>query len=95
MPGKRIKKKIRKTEALINKSQRIRVTVLYAFAIAAFLALGYRLFDLQVLRYGELSDKAIQRQTRDTTITAQRGAIYDRQGRLLAMSASVSNVEID
>jgi stage V sporulation protein D (sporulation-specific penicillin-binding protein) len=92
---KRTKKKIRKTEALINKSQRIRVTVLYVFAIVAFLGLGYRLFDLQVMRYDELSDKAIQRQTRDTTVTAQRGTIYDRQGRLLAMSASVYNVVID
>ena len=62
--------------------------------IAAFLVLAARLFVLQILQHDELETAAVEQQTRESTVQANRGTIYDRNGNVLAMSASVDNVFI-
>ena len=85
----------RKPEQKPDKSMLRRTLGLMAVCgIAAFLVLAVRLFQLQIIRHDELETAAIEQQTREATITANRGTIYDRNGNVLAMSASVDNVFI-
>jgi len=77
-----------------NQMLRRTLALMAVCGIAAFLVLGVRLFNLQILRHDELESAAVEQQTRDTTIAANRGTIYDRNGNVLAMSATVDNVFI-
>ncbi len=60
--------------------------------VAAFIVLAARLYQLQIVRHDELEARAISQQVRETTVSAPRGTIYDRSGRVLAMSAAVDTV---
>ena len=62
--------------------------------IVAFIALGVRLFQLQVIDHEMYETAAVEQQLRQTTVTAKRGTIYDRNMNILAISASVSNIYI-
>ncbi len=62
--------------------------------IVAFIALGARLFKLQILDHDIYETAAVEQQLRETTVPAKRGTIYDRNMNILAMSASVSNIYI-
>lgn len=58
----------------------------------AFLGLGYRLVDLQVLRFEELSAKARRNTRREFLLEPRRGDILDIKGNLLATSVFVKTV---
>ena len=47
---------------------------------------------MMVFRHDEYSEKALNNQTRTTTVTASRGSIYDRNMNVMAVSTSVENV---
>ena len=59
---------------------------------AAFVVLAARLYQLQIVRHGELESRAIAQQVRETTVSAPRGTIYDCKGEVLAMSAGVDTI---
>ncbi len=61
----------------------------------AFAGLGYRLVDLQVLRYEELSAKARNNTRRELLLEPRRGDILDAKGNLLATSVFVKTVCAD
>ncbi len=68
---------------------------LYALAGILFLWCGViavRLVDLQVFQYSEWLERAQHQQQRTIEVAARRGAIYDRNGRELAMSISVDSI---
>jgi cell division protein FtsI (penicillin-binding protein 3) len=56
------------------------------------LALGARLYHLQIIQYGEFVARALRQQQRSIEIAPKRGTIYDRQGNALAMSVAVDSV---
>ena len=56
--------------------------------IVAFSVLAVRLFQLQILRHDTLESAALRQQLRTTSIPAARGSILDRNGNVLAMSAT-------
>ncbi len=56
--------------------------------IVAFIILAVQLFRLQILRHEELESAALDQQLRRTAVSAPRGTIYDRNGNVLAMSAT-------
>ena len=60
--------------------------------IVAFSVLIFQLFRLQILRHDELEGAALRQQLRSTTVPAGRGTIYDRNGTVLAMSATTYTV---
>ena len=60
-----------------------------------FLPVALRLYDLMVTNYDYYSQLALRNQTRTTTVTADRGVIYDRNMNILACSVSVENVYLD
>ncbi len=61
----------------------------------AFLGLGYRLVDLQVLRFDELSAKARENTRHEYVLEPRRGDILDIKGNLLATSVFVKTVCAD
>lgn len=67
--------------------------VLVAFSLAFFL-LALRVGYIQIVNGGELSRKALDQQTKDNTISAKRGNIYDRNYKVLATNITVETIEI-
>ncbi len=63
--------------------------------LLAFVPIGLRLYSLMVEQYDYYSGLALRNQTRTTTVTADRGNIYDRNMNILATSVSVENVYLD
>lgn len=64
------------------------------FGIAAFVVLGAKLYDIQIRKHDEYEGAAIAQQVRATSVDSGRGTIYDRNGKILAMSASVDTIYI-
>lgn len=62
--------------------------------IIGFVTVGVRLFYLQVIDGAELQKKAVSQQLRDISIAPGRGTIYDRNGNILAKSATVWTVTV-
>lgn len=89
-PGKR-----RKSDAArwANRTVRSRTVLMMGLlGVAVFLALLAKLYSLQIVRHEELQEKAVAQQTRSTVVTASRGAIYDKNGEMMAVSASAETV---
>lgn len=66
--------------------------LMYVIGIALFAVLIGRLFKIQVIDHDKYEAAAIDQQLRETTVSSQRGTIYDRNMNILAMSGSVSNI---
>lgn len=62
--------------------------------IAAFIVLAAKLYDIQIVHHDEYEAAAIAQQVRETTVSAARGMLYDRNGRILAISAGVDTIYI-
>ncbi len=75
----------------LNEIKR-KTLIIVAVIIAALAALVLRVAYWQIIRGGELSDKAKAQQQGSSIITASRGNIYDRNGKVLAESASVNTL---
>ena len=66
--------------------------LLVLILLCGFGSAACRLFYLHMIMGRELSEKAVDQQLSDTTVSAKRGTIYDRNGNVLASSASVWKV---
>ncbi len=71
-----------------------RMWVVYAFVAIIFSALTFRLFRLQILEYPEWKTQAIENYTRNISMPAARGIIYDRNGYVLARNVASYNLVI-
>lgn len=69
-----------------------RLLVLVGFLVLWLLAIGIRLFNLQVIHYGDFTQRAAKQQQLSVPVSADRGIIYDRNGNSLAMSVKVDSV---
>ena len=90
-------KKIDGTQASRGPDKMImrRTLILMAVCgIVAFIVLAGRLYHLQIVKHNDYESMAIGQQLRDTSINADRGTIYDRNMKILAMSASVDTIFI-
>lgn len=77
----------------VKQKLRHRTMILLAIILViGFGAATCRLAFLQVVKGESLSQKAVEQQLHDTEISAKRGTIYDRTGKVLAQSASVWRV---
>lgn len=79
----------------MGANQRLRQRTVWLLIIV--LALGFgavitRLAYLQLITGEQLQQRAVEQQLSDTVINAKRGTIYDRNGKVLAQSASVWQV---
>jgi len=82
--------------APINDVTVLRRTRLIAFllGVVMFLVLVGQLFKVQMVDYEKYQQRAVSQQTRNEIITPGRGAIFDRNMKELAISASVETVVI-
>lgn len=78
----------------INKKVALRATVIGLVCVAAWSAIVVRLFDLQVVNYDKYQTKVLDNIQRETTLTAKRGIIYDRNMVQLATNYTVYRVFI-
>lgn len=69
-----------------------RLYCLAAFFAFWFLAIAVRLVWLQLVDYGEYTQRAARQQQRSIEVSAVRGNIYDRNGNELAMTVNVDSI---
>lgn len=83
----------KKPDRRANRSLLLRVVfLLLVCGIGLFIPLIGKLYNLQITQNEYYTQLANQYQTRDITVTADRGTIYDRNGNILAISATVYNL---
>jgi cell division protein FtsI/penicillin-binding protein 2 len=80
---------------MAKRLQYRRLLMLALVLALAFLGLGYRLVDLQVLRHNELSVRAQENTQQEMLLEPRRGDILDSRGNLLATSIFVKTVCAD
>ena len=54
-----------------------------------FAALLWKLWDVSIVHHQEYQQRATKQQTMELSVSADRGVIYDRNGNVLSMSATV------
>jgi cell division protein FtsI/penicillin-binding protein 2 len=65
---------------------KLRLVVLGSFLAIAWLGMGYRLVQVQVVQAAELRERGLEQRLVERPLPADRGRIYDRNGDLLAMA---------
>ena len=71
------------------------LAVMAVLGLTAFIPVSLRLYSLMVSDYDYYSRLALRNQTRTTSVTADRGTIFDRNMNILAQSVGVENVYLD
>ena len=80
----------------LDSGQHGRILIIAAVLGAlAFVPVIARLYQLMVIDYEYYAGLALRNQTRSTSVTADRGTIFDRNMNVLACSQSVENVYLD
>lgn len=93
--GKSAKRKEKPSGRKANRTILSRTLfLLVIFGVAAFVPLFYQLFKLQVIEHEKYEKLAVEQQTRSVSVSAFRGTIYDTNGNILAISASVETIFI-
>ncbi len=75
-----------------KKTAQSRIVVLAILMFAWCAGILIRLVDLQVLRHGELLDKALRQQQHIINIVPRRGVLFDRQRHEMAISVDVDSL---
>jgi cell division protein FtsI (penicillin-binding protein 3) len=78
--------------AIKSASSNTRLYYLGGFVAFWLLAICARLAWLQVVRYGDFTQRAARQQQRSIEVAPVRGNIYDRNGNELAMTVNVDSV---
>ncbi len=75
-----------------TKTMGKRMFIVLVVVVVLFAAIVGRLFYIQIVQGEEYQNIAINQQTRELTVDARRGTIYDRNGKALAVSATAYKV---
>ena len=75
-----------------NISNKKRLTLLFYFSMFFFLIIIGKLIQLMFLDAADLSDLAESQWTRELSVAPKRGSILDRNGEVLAASATAESV---
>lgn len=62
------------------------------FGVMLFIPLLVKLYDIQIRQHDHYEQLAIDQQTRDLAVAANRGTIYDSKGTALAMSSTAYDI---
>lgn len=68
------------------------ILLLAIFGVAVFIPLLWKLWDTQIINHEYLENLAIDQQTRNSTVEANRGIITGSDGEILAISGTVHTV---
>ena len=83
-------RKPRRSDGKNNRSLfRRTIFLMVVLGIGMFLPLIAQLYKLQIVEQEEWERRAADQQTKSVSVAANRGTIYDREGRAMAMSATV------
>ncbi len=88
-------KPMRKTENVRRANRVIQsrtFVLMLIMGVLLFVILFFKLYKLQIVQHDELQAKASNQQMRSTVVTASRGTIYDRNGNVMAISATAETV---
>ena len=88
----------RKSESARRANQIIRgrtLLMMLLLGMGTFLLLFWRLYDLQIHQYKEMQARAVHQQTREVSVNASRGTIYDKNHNILASSTTAEKVILD
>jgi stage V sporulation protein D (sporulation-specific penicillin-binding protein) len=86
----------RKRQKRPDSMMRGRIAWLVVFlSCVGFVAVGVRLFWMQVVQRDFYEERAMRLQTHDSIIEPRRGTIYDRNMKVLAESASTEEVNVN
>ncbi len=88
----------RKSESARRANQIIRgrtLLMMLVLGMGTFLLLFWRLYDLQINQYKEMQARAVHQQTREVSVNASRGTIYDKNHNVLASSTTAEKVVLD
>ena len=88
-PQKRRPESARRANRIIQTRT---LMLLGVFGVLTFVLLFAKLYHWQITEHDELQSVAVRQQTLRTTVEASRGTIYDRNGTILAMSASAEDI---
>ena len=88
------KRRFERLRADTGQHHRILLTMA-VLGLLAFVPVGMRLYRLMVTEYDYYASLALRNQTRTTTVSADRGDIYDRNMNVLAMDIGVETVYLD
>ncbi len=98
----RFTKKRKKKAPAGNQAERANRTILrrtlflmVLCGVVFFVPLVATLYNLMIVEHDKYEERAINNQTRTTTLAAARGVIYDRNMNILASSATVETIFID
>ena len=75
-----------------SQNLRVRLRVIQVLVVLIIAVLGVRLYVLQVIKGSYYAERAENQRIRLLPIPAQRGVIFDRDGRLLVDSRPIYNV---
>jgi cell division protein FtsI (penicillin-binding protein 3) len=73
----------------------LRLVAILTVMVLAFAAIGVRLFDLQARDRSHLVSLGLGQRVRTVTIPAERGNIFDRAGKVLAVSVPQTTIVAD
>ncbi len=82
----------RKGKLRLSSPIDLRLALIAIVFLGAWLAIGYRLFQVQVVDAAEYTAAALAQRIDVEELAATRGRIYDRQGRELAVSINSTSV---
>ena len=87
-----------KPESILGRpGRKIRSRSIFLFTVCVMLAAGLigRLIFLQIIMYDEYRQKVVEQMVYETTVSASRGAITDRNGVVLATNYTTERIFID
>lgn len=83
-------RKPRRSDGKNNRSLfRRTIFLMAALGVGVFLPLIVQLYKLQIVEHEDWKERAANQQTKSVSVAANRGTIYDKEGRAMAMSATV------
>lgn len=71
---------------------KVRMAIIGLVVVFAWLGMGYRLFEIQVVRADELANEGLSQRLVTREMAPQRGKIFDRNGNLLAMTVEAQSL---
>ena len=72
-----------------------RIGFLFGLFLLSLLAIGMRAWWLDTVKASSLRSRALSQQTERLTLPAKRGTIFDRNGKVLAISEDSSTIYAD
>ncbi len=71
---------------------KVRVAVIGLVVVAAWMGMGYRLVQIQVVQASDLAEQGLSQRLESRDLAPQRGKMFDRNGELLAMTVQAQSI---